>query len=210
MPRPRRTEIEPVAINGSAGSVETGDRQPEGGSQEPAKLEFPAPISPIDAGLATDTGTDIGESTEQPARTKRKWTRRTFHNAENEKTIPDLSDLKDLIFSVHLALSAVVPELELDQAEAKRYADATGNLMKHYDNKLNPKVLAWMQFVSVTGGIYGPRAVAWYKRSESGRTHTSAAGVSSAPRSSVGPQSVNKTAVPTTPAEIWPVEPLEN
>lgn len=211
MPRARRESAEPTAINGSAGIDQGGSSQPESGSAEPAKFEFPKPISPIDAALSGDasgSGADASSSDSEPERKRRKpYTRRTF--VETEKTTLDLSDLKDLIYSAHQAASAIVQELELDKEEADRYAKATAQLLKHYDSKVNPKVMAWMQFSFTVGGIYGPRAVAFYKRLESEKGSRQVQPITSAPRP-VGAQERPKQTVPTTPAEIWPVTPIES
>ena len=181
--------------------AENTNRKSESGSSEPSTFEFPKPISPIDASLINAGA--------EPERAKRKYTRRTSIAGEwagrtsSEKTTPDLSDLKALIFSAHQMVSAIVPELELDQDEAKRYADATQNLMKHYDHKINPKVMAWLQFSCVVGGIYGPRAVAVYKRMESETVRKPDPQPINAPRPAQEQPRVSKPWSETTPSELF-------
>lgn len=195
-----------AAVNGGTGGAEKPDREHASGSAEPATFGFPAPISPIDASFAAgDSGSD---------RPKRKYTRRTSFDtgprAETQKTAPDLGDLKSLIFSLHQAISAIVPEMELDKEEASRFADATQNLMKHYDHKVNPKVMAWMQFSCVVGGIYGPRAVTVWKRMESAPVRTPDPQPINAPRAQAQPQRPVKPLSETAPSEIWPSAPIED
>jgi hypothetical protein len=152
-----------AAVSNGAERAEDADRKPESGSQEPATFSFPAPISPIDASFSAEP---IERKPRKPRRDAGQPRGSYGERTDTTKTTPDLSDLKALIFSLHQAVSAIVPEMELDQEEAKRFADATQNLMKQYDHRVNPKVMAWMQFSCVVGGIYGPRAVAVYRRME--------------------------------------------
>jgi hypothetical protein len=206
MPGENRTGSGIAAVNGSDNRAEDTDRKPESGSAEPSTFDFPKPISPIDASF----GTSAEPESDKP---KRKYTRRTAFDAsartEIQKTAPDLSDLKSLIFSFHQALSAVVPEMELDKEEAQRFADATQNLMKHYDHKVNPKVMAWMQFSSVLGGLYGPRAVAIWKRTEPVRVERAAEPAPAAPRAQERQRGPVKPLSQTSPSELWPQTPVE-
>jgi hypothetical protein len=52
------------------------------------------------------------------------------------------------------------PELELDEGEATKIADAVANVAAQYEHKLNPKVMAWLNLAMVSGGIYGTRIFA--------------------------------------------------
>lgn len=187
-----------AAVNGAGDGIADTDRKPESGSSEPQTFGFPAPISPIDAGFTAGI---------EPERPKRKYTKRTpiasEWSARSEKTTPDLSDLKALIYSAHQMMSAIVPELELDSDEAKRYADATQNLMKHYDHKVNPKVMAWLQFSCVIGGIYGPRAVAVYKRMETETVRKPDPQPINAPRPQERAPAPSKPWSETTPSELF-------
>jgi len=74
----------------------------------------------------------------------------------------DISGLENILFSVHLAISAIAktPELALDQAEARELAKAAVAVQAHYETVIDPKILAWGQLIVVMGGVYGPRAFA--------------------------------------------------
>lgn len=58
-----------------------------------------------------------------------------------------------------------IPELELTKEEGGRLTRAVKEVAKHYNVAMDPKKLAIFQLVAVAGGIYGPRAVAIYRRS---------------------------------------------
>lgn len=78
-----------------------------------------------------------------------------------------LGNIEAMLFSTHLMLSKIasVPELELDQTESKRMADAIREVAKHYPIPVSDKSLALVNLCTTMGGIYAPRAVAIYKRS---------------------------------------------
>lgn len=67
-----------------------------------------------------------------------------------------------------LAKVSKIPELELDEAEAKKLSDATANLAKHYNIAVSQKTLDWTNFVTALSGVYGPRifVIASRKRAE--------------------------------------------
>jgi len=75
-------------------------------------------------------------------------------------------DLKVLLLSLHQMGAALcdIEELALDQSEADAYADAIRELAKHYPTNVNPKILAWLNFGAVVGGIYGSRFYAYRER----------------------------------------------
>lgn len=52
------------------------------------------------------------------------------------------------------------PELELNEDEAKKFAGSLARVSSLYDDRINPKLVAWIDLVCVTGAIYGPRAIA--------------------------------------------------
>jgi hypothetical protein len=192
-----------TTIDRTVDGTADADRKPESGSAEPQTFGFPAPISPIDASFNAEQ-----PNTERRPRKPRRdaGQPRGAYNVERgdtAKTAPDLSDLKALIFSAHQMMSAIVPELELDNEEAKRYADATQNLMKHYDHRVNPKVMAWLQFSCAVGGIYGPRAVAIYKRMEGEAAQRPKPQVASSPRAAQAQPGPVKPWSETAPSELF-------
>lgn len=49
------------------------------------------------------------------------------------------------------------PLVEISPAESQKLAAALANVAKHYDFKVNPAIMAWMQLVGVGAAVYGPR-----------------------------------------------------
>lgn len=56
-----------------------------------------------------------------------------------------------------LAKAAKIPELQLDEDEAKKLADATANVARHYNISVSQKTLDWSNFVTALSTIYGTR-----------------------------------------------------
>lgn len=58
-----------------------------------------------------------------------------------------------------------IPDLELDETEAKRLANAIQNVNSAYRVEFDPKKAALIDLATACGVIYGPRAVTLYMRS---------------------------------------------
>lgn len=58
----------------------------------------------------------------------------------------------------------VMPELELDEGEAKELTAALAEVNSFYSQAVDPKVIAWMGLIGVAGKIYGPRVGAFMLR----------------------------------------------
>jgi hypothetical protein len=74
------------------------------------------------------------------------------------------------LLSIHLyaATHWRSPELELDPAEAKRLADASAAVARHYPMMRSQKTADWSMLAMCATSVYAPRAVAiWH------RTHLS-------------------------------------
>lgn len=85
----------------------------------------------------------------------------------SKKVSANLTKLDGLILSAHLVVSRMmsVPELEIDAAEAADMAAATQKLLVLYvADSFSEKKVAWGEFIMCCAAIYGPRAVAIYKR----------------------------------------------
>lgn len=155
-----------------------------------------------------------GESGEQPRRTRdgridgRSKQARTTRKTESG----DLSGLsiKDLLIGIHSMGAALtgMEELEIDDAEAKKLADATTELGKIYGHSISPKTLAWTNFAAACGVVYGPRIIAYRERVKQEAAKRT-------PKSTPGPIPVNNTrqappptqAAPPkfpTPSDMWP------
>jgi hypothetical protein len=83
---------------------------------------------------------------------------------------PDLGlsdDIPGLVVAGHefIANLLSVPELEIDDEEAKRVTSAGGKLIAHYSRlRMSETAALWVGFGIVMLSIYLPRAIAWYKR----------------------------------------------
>jgi hypothetical protein len=51
------------------------------------------------------------------------------------------------------------PELDLAEEEAKKFAGSLAKISSLYDDKFNPRVVAWVDLICVAGAIYGPRII---------------------------------------------------
>lgn len=107
-----------------------------------------------DAGAAsTHTGTASDTGTE--TRAKRKYTRR--------KALPDyLGGFEGLIIAIHSGIASVskLPELELDEEEARKVAVACDELARFYDVAPSAEVKLWLNFAGTMGAVYAPRIIA--------------------------------------------------
>jgi hypothetical protein len=122
-----------------------------------AKPEFDI-NQPFDVAAALDTGSGTGRKRgRRPGSTNKK------------KTSLDISGVEKILLSMHAMASAAfhVPELELDEKEAKQLADAANNVASHYAVDLDPKTLAWINLLWALSMVYGTRGVAFVSRKRS-------------------------------------------
>lgn len=68
--------------------------------------------------------------------------------------------------TIHMGLSALtkIPEMEMEEEEAKRLASATEQVAKHYNVVATEKTLAWIHLQMVMAQIYGSRMIAFRLR----------------------------------------------
>ncbi len=71
--------------------------------------------------------------------------------------------LEELLYSLHLMGSEIlkVKELELDKDDAKKLSDAIVEVGKHYAVEFDPKKVAVLNLIAVSGAIYAPRVIAY-------------------------------------------------
>jgi hypothetical protein len=70
-----------------------------------------------------------------------------------------LNGLEALLFSTHalLAASLKIPELGIEQSEAKMLAMAVANVNRHYNVQVAQKTMDWANLVTSCCMIYGTR-----------------------------------------------------
>ncbi len=166
--------------NGEAGNP--GSEQPEriGGIGKPSAGNTPADSGYIDPELARATAG--GGSAYSPAGTpgssdtpKRGRGRppgsgnkpaSTGQAKAQETGNLNLNGIEKILYSVHAMGAAIlqVPELNLDQSEAKKLAASIEAVNAQYKFDMDPKKAAWLDLATTAGIIYGPRCVSFYIR----------------------------------------------
>lgn len=145
-------------------SESIGDTKPPSGIEEPERTTERvagfASVSPIDF---IDAGTDIPTSSGTKRRGRPPGSRNRVTNTTEEKTKSNLAaNLESLLVGVHfgIAKALAINEIEITEAEAKRYAESLRELGKYYPQyAVSGKTLAWVDFISTIGGIYVPRVM---------------------------------------------------
>ena len=131
---------------------------PEAGGREP-EFEY---IEPSTVRIDADP--------DEPKRTRdgRIDGRSKQARQNRQKVSGDLKGLsiKDLLIGIHSMGAALtgIEELELDDEEAKKLADATQELGNIYGHSISPKTMAWTNFAAACGVVYGPRIIAYRER----------------------------------------------
>lgn len=146
-------------------STSNGDTKSASGNSESERTDKGSErIAGYESFDPFDAGTDVGN--DQPRRRGRPKGSKNRVSSDTTKTTNNLIvDIESLLLSGHLMLASfTVPEMAIDPMEAKRLADAIKELGKHYAFGMDPKKFAWTQLILTAGSIYGPRAVAIYKR----------------------------------------------
>jgi hypothetical protein len=93
------------------------------------------------------------------------------------------------------------PEMELNEDEARKFAGSLARVSSLYDDRINPKLVAWIDLVCVAGAIYGPRAIAISARMKTESTTRPAPVVINQPRQSAGKSS--NAPGPRSPVEMF-------
>lgn len=83
-------------------------------------------------------------------------------NADNSS----VKGLEKLIYSLHMMAAAATktPELALDNQEASMMASAISAVQNHYDFDVSEEVTIWVNLITASAAIYGPRAIVIYNR----------------------------------------------
>jgi hypothetical protein len=126
------------------------------------------------SGIPTVNPSEIGGSSDASGKRGRGRPRgsRTPSNTSSKSTKQTATDLSGILMSAHMMLASFlnVEELELDQKEAERLSEAVNKVQAEYDMPiLSPAQLAWINLLMTTGGLYGPRWVAYSLRMKAER-----------------------------------------
>lgn len=81
------------------------------------------------------------------------------------KTPQNAIGIDTVLFSLHqMAATFIVPELAIDENEAKQLAAGVAAVNAHYGKTIDPKITAWIGLLAVCGKVYGPRIGAFTLR----------------------------------------------
>lgn len=122
-------------------------------------------VSPLSVGTGSTTNSGTPRRRGRPPGS----TNRPRDTRESEAEIHlknSLSNIEDLLTSIHWGTARLLDmsELELSADDSRQLSRAIRECLKHYQFNIDPKKVALGNLLMVAGGIYGPRAVAIYKR----------------------------------------------
>lgn len=108
-----------------------------------------------------------------------------------------------------LAALLDIEELELDEDDAKKLADAVAEVQRQYAVAVDPKKMALINLAGVCGKIYGTSFIAWRARRKKERAKARLEVVPQAqpaPRAepAAAPPRRPANGAPETPADLWP------
>lgn len=192
-----------------------GNTQPEGRvSESPSSAAIPT-ISPIDLAAGADSGSSADVSNGPTGGTRRGRKPGSRNRSTETQTAEDLTDdLKGLLYGGHCMLAALAkcPEFELEEEEAKRLADASMKVMKHYSYTVNPKTLAWCQLGFAGLQIYGPRVAAIMNKKPGPKPIPAPAPAPAKPVTSIATVPAKREPLPalTNPSQLDNSEPIDS
>src|SRR5207237_1061404 len=78
----------------------------------------------------------------------------------------DVDGITAILLSIHGLLSSFtkIPELEIEETEAKKIGEALKRVADQYDTVVSEKTLAWTNLVSSLSIVYGTRIFAYRAR----------------------------------------------
>ena len=170
-------------------------------------------ISPLDLSAGTGAASANDGSGDSSATGRRGRKPGSKNRTTETKTAEDLiGDLQGLLYGGHCMLAALAkcPEFELEEEEAKRLAEASMKVMKHYEYTVNPTTLAWCQLGFVGLQVYGPRvALIMNKKPEAKPVPVVAATKPVAPLATIPSPKRNLPPL-TNPSQLDNSEPIES
>jgi len=147
--------------NGGNGGGEIG-RVEEGSGIAETEIGGIPLVSPGSGAGAADSGIKRGRGRPRGTGQSGTGSGSTGSKRSQEKAIQSsLSGIETLLYSLHAMASAVVPELKIDQDEARQLPDAVAKVNEYYETTIDPKMMAWVGLFAVCGKIYGPRIIVW-------------------------------------------------
>lgn len=179
-------------VSNDAGGNAGGDTGGDTGGTNDGRINGYDSVDPITAGGTRSSGT--GRKRGRPAGSK---------NGERKTQTPtknNLTALENILLSVHFGVSALLstPELDINEDEAKKFAGSLARISNLYDDRINPKAVAWVDLIAVLGAIYGPRMIAIHARMKAEKAPTPA-------RATV----INMPRAKTTPTETAARSPMD-
>lgn len=121
----------------------------------------PASIKPASGSAPLDPGSSASVTPSQKRRGRPPGSKNANRVATPSVALP-VDAISSVLFSLHAMVSAAikVPELALDEKEAKQIAEAGAKVATHYNVIASPKTVDWVNFCMVLGMVYGTRLIA--------------------------------------------------
>lgn len=149
--------LDEAGIEGVKGGVNGGgaDADTNSGSTDTGQLFIP--------GTGADgSGDSASGSSRRTGKRGRGRPRGSSKQAE-----ASAENLTAILFSMHMMLAKLVniEELNIEEEEAKRYAEAIERVQRLYSSSVLPEeAMAWINLAMVGGSIYAPRLIAYNQR----------------------------------------------
>lgn len=164
-----RTDSVPAGTGGSASDNAGSDTIPDSinvgttGAVDPDAARNAA--TPIDIG--DDFAAAIAGAGETTRKTRRpRGPNKTKASGDGQAVPVSINGIEKILYSIHAVLAGIthIPELELEEKEAKEIAKAIAGVSEQYMLTIDPKKAAWIDLARVVGVVYGPRGVSYWLR----------------------------------------------
>lgn len=159
------TEQQPK-LNGGAIAADTGVTRTIGGTIDPETARATASGTIAAPGNSPTSSETAKRGPGRPRKDGNAPQAKSEKTGNIEKSV-NIDGIEKILFNLHLfAATLVVPELALEEKEAKELARSIKAVNEQYKLTLDPKQAAWIDLMTTCGIIYGPRAVAIYLRKQ--------------------------------------------
>lgn len=159
--RPRIIRVEP-----SGSGTEGSDSDAIGDSISPSDID--RQLDGIGSGDGGSGNTDSGSDDNGTPRRKRQYTKRGDKTPQKV----DLSSLAGLLMGFHALAAIKVPEMALDQAEAKQLQERLEAVARWYPISATQKAIDHAALIGAVGWIYAPRVFAINRRMRQERANS--------------------------------------